>query len=553
MAARPDDCSARYNLARAMEESRDIEGAINQYNTLLASQREHKKALERLGAIHKQASNWSEAFHYLNRAGTLGNTAAQADADWIKILHGAHVEWFSVDMKRTDSGQFKILEMGEGLCSGFGGYNEAHLNPMSQITDTMNHKVATTLRDLLPIPLHYESGGDLMWYPFLKQAVVPPAQEVPIFDITSLRSYSKVFNKSFGVQLGSDHLVMGSAVGLVMAATSKNIMDHLRAECGDDSLFPLTRSYPKDKAQQVAQQILSDWRGHAKVVLKQPDLDGGVGVHVVPLQLDAIVRTLRTCFSTSMETVDKRLLTTVNEMQRIAQSFSSRSSTFLVQEYIDTPIAVDRQKVDVTIRASVIFIRDQGQVSAHVVDAFYRLPPPDSGSSVVGQRSSVKLMTPDELQSVQRYFSDPLTLRFFQRAMAYDMRAHIDSNPKTGKRGDIQLTAMAILSSTGFYATAIDMAEQAVANSEHYRFFKAKTSYLKGDFNTAIRELSALINDTPLQEAHRTLAKCWARLGNWKLAAQEIQRACKYGQSAMLGQEMQYIRSVQEGTPIKFL
>jgi tetratricopeptide (TPR) repeat protein len=326
--------------------------AIKEYDEAIAINPGFKEAWLNKGICQKKLEQYSEGIASFNNA-------LRIDGQYRKALFhkevcleqiSAMVFFGIVDLKFTEDGKVKILEMGEGLSSGFGGY--AKLYPIS-----MHQQFREKLKELgLPffIPLQWRELPFNSVESSLESALTSLPKKSD-FDCRDLATYSGIYG-GITVPDTKDYILrLDRSITCSMASENKLFFHHMFEAANLLDHRPTVRTYSRSEnldrvIKDIRKNFHSDW-----LVIKAPDFTSGLGVNIL----------------------EKNRL--ASELSGILHRFKvagSNSPLFIVESYeASKAIKSQGSMYDPTMRVAYVIVRDKGIVQCHPLGAYWKLPP----------------------------------------------------------------------------------------------------------------------------------------------------------------------------------
>jgi tetratricopeptide (TPR) repeat protein len=433
--------------------------AIKEYDEAIVINPDFTEAWLNKGLCQKKLEQYSEAIASFNNVLRIDDQHGEALFHKEVCLEqiSAIVFFGIVDLKFTEDGKVKILEMGEGLNSGFSGYDQ--LYPIS-----MHKQLGEKLKELgLPffIPLQWRELPFNSIESGLESALIS-LPEKNDFDCRSLATYSGIYG-GITVPATKDYILrLDRSVTCSMASENKLFFHHMSKVANLLGYRPTVKTYSRNAnldrtIKDIRKNFHSDW-----LVIKAPDFTSGLGVNIL----------------------EKNRL--ASELAGILHRFKvagSNSSLFIVESY-EASKAIESQgsMYDPTMRVAYVIVRDNGIVQCHPLGAYWKLPPEPVNSnrqlrreqhiSSYSERNRGSEKVSDSVYSEVAHQLIEALVPLFDKMFTFDHQSYIQNLIRETDKSD-------------------------QAYGQYLRLLRANSYARRGCFKIAHRELKEIIEQQP--------------------------------------------------------
>lgn len=425
--------------------------AIPAFEQALAINPTYHKAKINLANCHLKLANYGKAWPLLHACLT---TSFKQDAQ-IGILRcqqhlAANVIFANVDLKLTSNNQVKILEFGNGLQSGFLGYQQLTGTSMQALFKEKLQQLIqpTYINSIAGIP-----DSDAAVDEAIAQLGLEDLDEIP----TSLEHYQALYaGNSLRPTSNSVLKLDGPVIQTIFE--EKSLTHQCFVESAQLDARPQTMRLPRVFQQDLASKILNAFPHTATFVLKIPNEERGKGVLIVSRQdLEPSLRVLLLNDSPSM--IKK-------ESSRFAQYLMGKLKTkpsdplayfmqvmdpyitwselvgheFMVEAYTTSKAYKHHNKLyDGTVRVAFMLVRDQGNFQFIPLASYWKLPPKPINEGNLRERTvssfneehkSSALVSRDDEAIIYAQLSTLLP-KVFSTMMTFDLEAYISKAPES--------------------------------------------------------------------------------------------------------------------------
>ena len=394
----PTLAAAWLNKGITLKKLSNNEKAILAFEKALTLNEDYHKARQYLVTTLLAQKKYSQAWLHFSK---LNNLSQELQMGYIKCQQniGAKIIFANVDLKLTKDNAVKILEFGDGMASGFSGFDV--LSPDGK---TISDLLVSTLCEFIePIPMEEDS----MFHPIFLNAQPGIRFSSEIIDtkltqfiqepkvILSKKEFSPEKIKNYCAIYGGNDLIPTPVTVLKLGDIRANfifsnkILTHrCFMNAGLIDSRPTTLIRPRQYHADLCAQIVAELPNSKQFVLKVPDKERGEGVIIVDKKgLDQYLKILlcpKEHFSNASGDFANYLLKETGlpfrllqkELSHINSWRSSDESEFMIEAYVPSkPVKKEGNLYDGTMRVAFILICEEGNCRFIPMGAYWKLPP----------------------------------------------------------------------------------------------------------------------------------------------------------------------------------
>ncbi len=394
----PTLAAAWLNKGITLKKLSNNEEAILAFEKVLTLNEDYHKARQYLVATLLAQKKYSRAWPHFAK---LNNPSQELQMGYIKCQQniGAKIIFANVDLKFTNDNSVKILEFGDGMASGFSGFDI--LSPDGK---TISDLLASTLCEFIePIPMEEDST----FHPIFLNAQpgIRFSSEIIDTKLTQFIQESKVIlpKKELSPEKIRNHCAIYGGNDLIPTPvtvlklgdiranfifSNKILMHRCFMNAGLMDSRPITLIMPRQYHSELYAQIVTQLPNFNQFVLKVPDKERGEGVIIVDKKgLDQYLKILlcpKEHFSNASGDFANYVLKETGlpfrllqkELLHINSWRSSDESEFMIEAYVPSkPVKKEGNLYDGTMRVAFILVCEEGNFRFIPMGAYWKLPP----------------------------------------------------------------------------------------------------------------------------------------------------------------------------------